>query len=144
MKKEPLQLCKGFFITFDSMNFKKQLKDRAAKVANINAQRRKLTRKEDRELEYINAAFDKLIHNFSETLLGADWEHPQIKHLNPFNDYNKYWVAWCEKYNKDKKHIVNANETAFYDMAIDNTKTNDYDTIFYFTNNQLSNLRWAL
>jgi len=128
------------------MNYKgkREVREQSQKVANINSQGRKLSRKEDRELTYINKAFDKLTHNFAEVLLGSAWENPAINHLNPFVDFNLFWVNWCDTYNKNKKHLINANELAFHDFAINNTKSNDYDRPIFITGNQLLNLRWAL
>lgn len=117
---------------------KADIQKRAAKVAAMNHQKRRLTRKENKELIKINQAFNKIQNDFSAFLFGFDWDditHLQyddgtevpISELKMFQDFNQKWIAFCNKWKRDKHHNTPVNENAFHEWAIDNTKTNKND-----------------
>ena len=138
------------------MNTKqRELKNQGQKmVANAYAnkgKKRLFNRKEQREVKKINQTFDAFCNKFVEVLLGIpfddktavfDIDGAKVKadDLDVFTDYNLQWVKYCAWYNAQKKHIVECNENAFHEWAIDNTKTNSNDIPFNFGSNKLVDL----
>ena len=117
-------------------------------MANVNAQKRRLTRKEEKETKKINLAFEKVCNSFHDFLFWQDWdevthitfdegEEIPVEELNMFQDFNNRWIKWCEQWRANRTHNTPVNENAFYDWAIDNTKTNDYDKPIDFNYSQL-------
>ena len=111
-------------------------------VANMKGNKRRIDRKQERELIKLNKVFDEYCDDFYAVLFGVDWD-ASTHELQVFKDFNNGWIKQCEVYNKDKKHYCRAEPGAFYDLIIDNTKTNKDDKPFTFANFQQSHLRWT-
>lgn len=137
------------------MNIKQKIKEQAVKVANINARSRELDRKEARDLKEINDFFNSLTLEFykiiftipfdeQDLVLDIDGAIVKAGDLDPFKDFNAQWLDFCNRWNASKKHLIKANENAFKDLCIDNTKSNQNDKPLFITNNQLVHLSWAL
>ena len=116
----------------------KDIKTRAKKVASINAQKRRLTRKENKEIKKINEVFLKIQNEFSAFIFGFDWDNithleyndgteVSIEDLKPFKDFNTKWIKWCLDWERDKKHNTQVDKNAFHDWAINNEKLNKDD-----------------
>ena len=112
-------------------------------IANMKGNKRRIDRKQERELIKLNKVFDEYCDDFYAVLFGVDWD-ASTHELKVFKDFNNGWIKQCEVYNKDKRHYVKAEPEAFYDLIIDNTKTNKNDKPFNFINIQQFNLCWTL
>lgn len=123
--------------------FKAQIKEQITKFAAIKANKRRLLRKEQRELIIINEAFGELIWAFQTNLWTHDWDNLPTD-VDIFAMYDVAWKKWCETYNSNKLHMLHADENAFNDFALNNNKTNKNDRPVFITGDKLTNLRWAL
>ena len=120
---------------------KKTIKARAEKVAAINSQKRRLTRKENKEITKINNAFTKIQNEFSAFIFGFDWDNithlkyddgteVPITELKPFKDYNAKWIRCCLIWERDKTHNTQVDENAFHDWCMNDTLVGENDKIF--------------
>lgn len=93
------------------------------------SKKRILLRKEQRELDKLQAYFDKYCNGFAEVLLGVPWddgdnlldvggEYVRTKDVDPFTDFNNGWVKYCASYNAKKHHKLEADNQAFHSWAI--------------------------
>ena len=119
-------------------------------ASNINAQRRRLKRKENKEVAKAKKYLNTLQNEFSAFLFLFDWDDTThldfgdgkevaVEDLKPFHDFNTKWIKWCERWRKDK-HLTPVNDNAFHEWAIDNTKNNDDDGICDFIDIKRSRL----
>lgn len=107
----------------------------AGAVASVKRDKRKLTRKENRELEKVDQRFDSLCNEFVEFLFSWDWDDPKgvvevddqevpIYEFNPFGLFNDDWRYFAKNLNENKKHQTPVNGEAFYDTMINNENLN--------------------
>lgn len=124
------------------MSIKNEVREFSHKVASVKGAKRKLLRKEDKEVLYINNKFTELLDEFHLIVFMTDWDKANLTltQLNPFNDFNLAWVNWCKNY----KGIVKPNKKAFHEYACDNLKTNKDDRPIFIVGDKLTNLRWTL
>lgn len=98
---------------------------------------------------------ERLQTEFHSFLFWMDWDNVEtleyddgstvaVKDLKPFQDFNKKWIAWCERWRANKRHNTPVNDNAFHDWAINNTKINDYDRPIDFISTKFSVMHGAL
>lgn len=114
-------------------------------AANIKQDGRKLRRKEQKEVDYINRKFHDLEEKLSQALFGFDWDtaKPPYSTYDIFAAYNEQWKEFCRKWHNGK-HIIPARIEAFEELFIDNVKLNKDDTPNYFGNPNLAHVCWVI
>ena len=73
-------------------------------VANMKGNKRRIERKQDRELLKLNKVFDDYCDDFYAVLFGVDWDASTYE-LQVFKDFNNGWIKQCEVYNLSLIHI---------------------------------------
>ena len=103
---------------------KRQLTEQSEKIANINRNKRKLKRKEDKQLAEINTNYNGIVKAFQEMLWTTDWDNPSTEGINVFKEFNSVWVLFCTNWNNSRHNIIKAHDKAFYEWAMDDTALN--------------------
>jgi len=136
----------------------KNIKEQSRKVANLNRNKRKLKRKENREVDVINQKYIYFVDEFTRVMFSVDWDEPgsfeierdgeiievSIADFNPFTMFNELWQKYADKINNNRKIMTPVNKQAFYDAFIDNTKILKNDKRINFNNPQLRFNCWIV
>jgi len=105
------------------------------KIINIRNNKRRITRKKEIDTYELEIELERIEDLFVKELF--------IEGTDCFIKYNNMWRIFCRNWNASKKRTIQANESAFYESNIENTKNNNYDRPFNFSIPQLTNVCWS-
>lgn len=126
--------------------------------ANVKSNARKLTRKEEKEMEKINKRFNALCDDFEAFLFSVDWDDEgvievtsegetieiPIKDYNPFDYFNENWRDVSNYFNKKRGHITPVNGGAFHELMINNKNIDTNGELININNPQLVYNCWIV
>jgi hypothetical protein len=76
-------------------------------------------RKFIREQKEIQDEFQDLVSNFFAVLFSYDWDSlDELFQYKVFEEYNRIWILFSEKWNTNERHVTKVNSFAFHQFAI--------------------------